>query len=266
MLHMETSEPPLISERQGRVLILRLNRPARLNAVSLPLYKALESELRAHVDDRDVRCIIVTGTGRAFCVGADLKAHGEGEATLEERRRYVETGQRVYRLIQTIPKPVIAAVNGHAIGAGLEMALACDFIIVAHDAKLRLPEIGLGTFVGGGATFTLAQRVGQAKAKELILLGEMFMGADAVAMGLANKAAPEEEVMRLALELGEELSRKAPISMAFAKRILDRVRDLDSETAMRLEARALLKCMDTRDWREGIEAFQEKREPRFIGE
>ena len=264
--HMDSHDAPLIREQQDQTVILRLNRPDRLNAVSLPMYAALESELRGLIAEREVRALMITGSGRAFCVGADLKAHGEGELSLDERKGYVDAGQRVHRLLQTIPKPVVAAVNGHAIGAGLELALSCDFIIVAEDAKLRLPEIGLGTFVGGGATYTLAQRVGYTKAKELIMLGQTFYGKEAEAMGLANAALPADAVLEAASELAAELSRKAPVSMAFAKRLLDRARDVDSETALRLEARALLQCMDTRDWREGIDAFNEKRDPNFIGE
>ena len=264
--HMQIHDEPLIREQQDQTVILRLNRPDRLNAVNLPMYAALESELRGLIADREVRALMITGSGRAFCVGADLKAHGEGESSLDERKGYVDAGQRVHRLLQTIPKPVVAAVNGHAIGAGLELALSCDFIIVAEDAKLRLPEIGLGTFVGGGATYTLAQRVGYTKAKELIMLGLMFYGKEAEAMGLANAALPADAVLEAASELAAELCRKAPISMAFAKRLLDRARDIDSETALRLEARALLQCMETRDWREGIDAFNEKRDPNFIGE
>lgn len=263
---MHSHDEPLIREQQDQTVILRLNRPDRLNAVNLPMYAALESELRGLIADREVRALMITGSGRAFCVGADLKAHGEGEPSLDERKGYVDAGQRVHRLLQTIPKPVVAAVNGHAIGAGLELALSCDFIIVAEDAKLRLPEIGLGTFVGGGATYTLAQRVGYTKAKELIMLGLMFYGKEAEAMGLANAALPADAVLEAASELTAELARKAPISMAFAKRLLDRARDVDSETALRLEARALLQCMETRDWREGIDAFNEKRDPNFIGE
>lgn len=263
---MEGGESPVLREQRDAVVTLSLNRPDRLNAVSLAMYRALEAELHGLVDDKSVRAVIITGKGRGFCVGADLKAHGEGPLTLDDRRTYVDTGQRVYRLIQTSPKPFIAAVNGHAIGAGLEMALSCDFIVVAEAAKLSLPEIGLGTFVGGGATYTLAQRVGHARAKELIMLGQMFSGEEAAAMGLANRAVPADEVLGAASELADELATKAPISIAFAKRLLDRARELDSETAMRMEARALLKCMDTRDWREGIEAFNEKRDPNFTGE
>jgi enoyl-CoA hydratase len=139
-------------------------------------------------------------------------------------------------------------------------------VIVASEAKLRFPEISLGTFVGGGTIYTLPRRVGLAAAKELILLGEFFTGADAAAMGLANRAVPAADVLPTALDMAARLAAKAPVSMAFAKRLLNRAHHLDPETAMDLEAEALIACMQTKDWKEGIEAFAEKREPRFIGE
>jgi len=146
------------------------------------------------------------------------------------------------------------------------MALSSDFVIVAHEAKLRFPVISLGTFIGGGTIYTLAQRVGLAKAKELIMLGEFFTGAEAAIMGLANKAVPAADVLPTALDTAARLAAKAPISMAFAKRLLNRAQHLDPETAIDLEAEALITCMRTRDWKEGIQAFAEKREPRFTGE
>ncbi len=263
---MDPDESPLIHEKRGPIATLTLNRPERMNAVSLPLYRALEAALQSLAADDAVRAAVITGAGRAFCVGADLKAHGEADLTPDERRTYVETGQRVYRLIQTLPKPVVAAVNGHAIGAGLEMALSCDFVIAASEAKFRIPELALGTFVGGGTTYTLAEFVGAAKARELIMLGDFFSGEEAAKMGLANQAVPAPEVLQTALALAEELAKKAPVPMALAKQLLGRARHLDSEEAMRLEAHALLQCMETRDWKEGIQAFHEKREPRFHGE
>ena len=259
--------PPLLHERLGEhIAVLRLNRPDRLNAVSLSLYHAMQAALDDIQEDAGVRAVILTGTGRAFCVGADLKAHGSSEPTEEERREYVYAGQAVYRRLQTLRKPIVAAVNGHAIGAGIELALSCDYIIVADDAKLRLPELGLGTFVGGGTLYTLAQRVGLAKAKELIMLGEFFRGQDAVAMGLANSAVPADRVVEESTALAEKLAAQAPIPMQLAKELLRQAKRLPYEEAMDLEAQALLRCMKTRDWREGIEAFHEKRQPRFRGE
>jgi enoyl-CoA hydratase len=138
--------------------------------------------------------------------------------------------------------------------------------VVAEDAKLRLPELGLGTFVGGGTVYTLAHRVGVAKAKELIMLGEFFSGRDAVEMGLANTAVPVNEVWDESLTLARKLAGQAPIPMRLAKELIHRAQRLSYEEALDEEAKALLRCMETRDWKEGIAAFQEKRAPHFTGE
>ena len=257
---------PVLVETDGPVRTFRLNRPDRLNAVSLSLYEALERGLEETAGDRAVRAVILTGVGRAFCAGADLKAHGERRQTPDERRAYIETGQRVYRLIQTLPQPAVAAVNGHAIGAGIELALSCDFIVVAEEARLRLPEVALGTFVGGGTAFTLRRRVGYAKAAELILLGEFFSGRDALDMGLANSLAPAEDVLDRAGDLADRLAKNAPISMRLAKRVLDLAARVSPEEAMRAEADALEECMASEDWREGLAAFAEGRVPNYRGE
>lgn len=260
------AEDPVLVRREGSVLVLTLNRPERLNAVSLPMYERLRSELRASAEDGAVRCVVLTGQGRAFCVGADLKAHGEGPPAGEERRRYVCTAQEVNLLIQTGPKPVVAAVNGHAIGGGLELALSSDFMVVAEEAKLRFPEIGLGTFVGGGTVYTLAERVGVQKARELIYLGEFFLGREAAAMGVAWKAVPTDKVLEEALALAARLSEKAPIPMAYAKRLIGPAGAMPREKALELEAEALQHIFGTRDWKEGVDAFREKRPPRYTGE
>lgn len=243
----------------------RLNRPERLNAVSLPLYQALEVGLADTVDEPDIRAVIITGVGRGFCAGADLKAHGERAQTPAERREYIETGQRVYRAIQTLPQPVIAAVNGHAIGAGIELALSCDFVVMAEEAKLRLPEVTLGTFIGGGTAFTLRRRVGYAKAAELILLGDFFSGREALEMGLANRLTAAANVLPAALELASRLARNAPISMRLSKQVLDRADQLGPEGTMQAEADALDECMVSEDWREGVRAFAEGRDPVYRG-
>ena len=260
------AEPPVLIETEGPVRVLRLNRPERLNAVSLPLYRELEAALEDAASDGDVRVVVLTGAGRAFCAGADLKAHRQRPLGPDERREYIESGQRVHRAIQTLPRPVIAAVNGHAVGAGIELALSCDFVIVAEDAKLRLPEATLGTLIGGGTSYTLRRRVGHARAAELILLGDFFSGADAVEWGLANAAAPAEEILPRARDLADRLARNAPISMRLSKRLLDRAARLTPEEAMAAEAEALDECMASEDWKEGVQAFAEGRDPVYRGE
>lgn len=263
----EDLEGPVRSRAEGSTLVLTLSRPDRLNAVSLPLYERLIEELSRASDDPAVRCVILTGEGRAFSVGADLKAHGSaGPPEGELRRRYVRAAQRANWLIQRNAKPVVAAVNGHAIGGGLEMALSADLMLVAEDAKLRFPEIALGTFIGGGVSYTLPARVGSAKARELLFLGEFFSGAEAAEMGLAHRAMPAAEVLPSARGLAERLAERAPISLAHAKRLLAAASSMPHERALRLEARALERIFGTRDWQEGLEAFLEKRPPRFVGE
>lgn len=259
------SSAPVLARREGPLLVLTLNRPDRLNAVSVPLYERLLAELHEAGRDPDVRCVVLTGAGRAFCVGADLKAHGEGPPSGEERRHYVRVAQRVNHRIQTGPVPVVAAVNGHAIGAGLELALSSDFMVVAEDAKLRFPEISLGTFIGGGTVYTLAERVGVLKARELVYLGDFFLGREAAEMGVASRAVPAAEVVDASLELAGRLAEKAPRSLAWAKRLIGPAGTLSRRKALELEARALEEIFGTRDWKEGVEAFHEKRPPRFTG-
>jgi len=259
-------EEPVLSRREGSILVLTLNRPERLNAVSLPMYQRLLEELRSASNDKDVRCVVLTGQGRAFCVGADLKAHGEGPPSGVDRKRYVRTAQRVNQFIQMGKVPVVAGVNGHAIGGGLEMALSSDFMVVAEQAKLRFPEISLGTFVGGGAVYTLAERVGVVKARELIYLGDFFLGAEAAEMGVAYRAVPTEEVLPVAMELAGRLVEKAPVSLAYAKRLIGAASTMSRSKALKKEGKALERIFDTRDWQEGVSAYEEKRAPEYIGE
>jgi len=268
----------VLEERRDTVLVLTLNRPDRLNAVSEELYGELLAALERAESDRSLRAVVITGAGRAFCVGADLKNHaesghaesaesesGEGEPAADARSHYVELGQRTAKALLSSRLPIVAAINGHAIGAGLELALACDLTVAAEDAKLRFPEIGLGTFVGGGVTQTLTARVGLATAKQLLLLCPFFSGKRAVELGILNEARPAEQVLARGVELAGEVGAMAPKSVAKMKQLLmPGAHSLDE--ALAAESRALLDCMDTADWREGVMAFAEKRQPRFTGD
>jgi enoyl-CoA hydratase len=257
------SEAPLLVERDGAVTTLVLNRPARLNAVSEELYASLLTALRTQAADATVRAVIVTGAGRGFCVGADLKAHADTERDAEWRRRYIALAQRCNRALQRVPKPVVAAVNGHAVGAGLELALSCDLVVVSRQAKLRLPEVALGTFVGGGITRTLVRRAGQARANELLMLCDFFDADDAASWGLINRAVEAADVLETARALAARLASHAPVSMRHVKRLLHA--SYSPSRVLRAEAAALEACMATEDWREGVRAFEEKREPRYTG-
>ena len=262
---MPESERPILYDRRERIAWIRLNRPHRLNAVSEPLYEALEAAVADAEQDDGVRAIVVGGEGRAFCVGADLKAHRERERTAAERRAYAWAGQRACARLQDCPKPVVAAVNGYALGAGAEMALSCDFVVMAEEAEMGFPEVGLGTFLGGGLTYLLPKLVGLGKARELIMLGGRFTGRQAATLGLVMKAVPLAQLQVEAEALATALAGQAPLSLRFAKEQLNCHPRLDPKTAMTAEVDALVACMSTEDWKEGVRAFAEKRPPAFRG-
>ena len=255
----------VFASRDAALLTLTLNRPHRLNAANLPLYEKLIAELEEAEADRGIRCVIVTGNGRTFCAGADMKAHAEGPMPERERDRYIRAAQGANHLIQTMGTPVVAAVNGHAIGAGLELALSADFALAAEEAKLRLPEVALGTFLGGGVVYTLAERVGVLKARELVYLGDFFSGAEAARMGVVNRAVPEDEVLAEARDLAVRLARRAPIPFAAAKRLIGPAGTLSREQALEQERAALPEIFGTADWTEGVEAFRDGRAPNYRG-
>ncbi|WP_280331727.1 enoyl-CoA hydratase/isomerase family protein [Nocardia wallacei] len=259
-----TTEPaPVLVSRRDRIALLTLNRPDRLNAVSAELYRDLIDALVTADDDPQVRCVILTGTGRAFCVGADLKAHAAGTRTRAEREDYVQLGQQVCRQILTMATPVVAAVNGYALGAGAEMAVSADFLVIAEQARMGFPEVSIGTFVGGGITHRLPRLVGLRRATDLLILGERFTGTQAFEWGLAHTAVPAETLLDSAVALADSLASKAPLALARMKAALRRDDSLD--TALDTEPGELLALMDTEDWAEGVAAFAQRRDPVFRG-
>jgi enoyl-CoA hydratase len=260
-------------EINNGILILRLNRPERMNAVCEEMYSEMADLLQKYREDDHVRVVILTGSVRikddlekqAFCAGADLKKHSAGERTHAQKRKYIEDAHETTRLLYRYPKPVIAAVNGPARGAGAEMAFASDFIIMSDQATIAFPETGLGTFVGGGVTLHLHRIVGLMKAKELIYTGRVLDAAAAVDLGIALYAYPIASFMENVMEFAAGIARKAPISIARAKKHLQGSAMLDLETVLQLETDAILACMDTEDWQEGVKAFAEKRNPVYKG-
>ena len=257
---MASAGPYATADVDDRVLRVRLNRPDRLNAVSDELYADLEAVLeRAAAAGDEVGAVLLTGEGRAFCAGADLKAHASGRRTAAQRRAYVWAGQRVCRLLQTMDKPVVAAVHGYAIGAGAEIALSADVVICAQDAQLRFPEIGLGTFVGGGVTARLPALVGQARAKHLLLLGRPLSGTEAEAWGLVARAVPADELATESAALAGDLAELPRTSLRLVKTALTRAETASTDEALAFEAEALLACMDTSDWDSGVRSFSSER-------
>ncbi len=263
----------ILCDREEGVGIVRLNRPERMNAVTEQMYLELRDVFGQALRDDAVRAMVLTGSvlkrgdtqKQAFCAGADLKQHAAGERTHAQKRAYILLAHETTREIHEFSKPVIAAVNGPARGAGAELALCCDFIFMAEQATIAFPETGLGTFVGGGSTYHLPRLVGTTKAKELIYTGRVLDGLEAVEFGVAFRCRPIETLLKDCLEFASTLSGKAPVSMRLAKKYLQKHGNLDLETVLALETEAVLTCMDTEDWHEGIRAFNEKRKPNYQG-
>ena len=254
----------IYSLRDG-VAEIRLNRPHRLNAVTQELYDELNVALGEAEADRAARVVLLTGEGRAFCVGADLKVHKAGR-TAFDRRQYLQGEQTVCKRLMQLKRPVVAAVNGYALGAGAELAIASDFIVMAHSAQIGLPEISIGNFLGGGVTVLLPRLVGLAKARELVFLGERIKGEEAVRIGLANRSFPDEGFLDAARDFAKRIATKAPFSMQLAKEQLNFAGEGTMEGAMKAELEGMVFVGMTKDWQEGVDAFAEKRQPIFRGE
>ncbi|AQA04670.1 hypothetical protein BVC93_22140 [Mycobacterium sp. MS1601] len=229
MSHPNNDEELVVTTAvQDTVAILRLNRPHRLNALSETLVDALISALtRAHSDGR--RAAILTGTGRAFCAGFDLK-----EVRDDGGLRQIQAQQRLAATLTSLPIPVIAAINGLAVGAGCEIALACDFIVASSEARFSLPEVLIGTGMGGGTSFLLARTIGRIKASEFVLLGEQISASQAHSMGMVSRVVEPEQLDIAVQELAAKLASRPPHAIATVKEALRR--GLDQSFTKSLES------------------------------
>ena len=256
-------ETILYDLREG-IAEIRLNRPQRLNAVTQQLYDELNVALSCAEAEREARVVLISGEGRAFCVGADLKEHKVGRSAFD-RRQYLKGEQDVCQRLVNMKKPVIAAVNGFALGAGAEIAIAADFVLMAESAQIGLPEVSIGNFLGGGVTWLLPRLVGLAKARELAFLGERIKGEEAVRIGLANRVFADENFLESAREFALKLASKAPLSMELAKQQLNLSAERTLDACLCAELEGMMFVGTTRDWQEGVDAFAEKRVPIFKG-
>jgi enoyl-CoA hydratase len=249
-------------EQDGAVATLTLNRPDKLNALSAALIAALTDAFRAFAA-RPPRVVIVTGAGKAFCAGADIEEM-RGMSTIEAKR-YSEAGHALGAFIEELSFPVIAAVNGFALGGGCELAMACDFIYASEAAKFGQPEVNLGVIPGFGGTQRLARRVGVGRARELIYTGEIIGADKALAMGLANAVLAKDELLPRVRSLAVDIAGKAPLAIAQAKRTMLRGVLGDMTAANELEAQAFAMLFGSTDQKEGMKAFVEKRKPEYTG-
>lgn len=255
----------LIYDKKQNYAEIRFNRPHRLNAVIELFYHELLQALAQAEADQEVRAVLLTGEGRAFCVGADMKEHGTGERTPYQRRQYLQLGNDVCEAIFRLQKPVVAAINGYALGAGAEMACSCDFVLMADSARIGFPEVSIGTCVGGGVTQFLPRLVGLAKARELIFLGDKIDGKEAASLGLVTRSVADDQLQAEADAFIARLASKAPISMQLVKKLLNQASYSDLDAQLQCELDGVFMCTTTQDWQEGVNAFAEKRSPEFKG-
>jgi enoyl-CoA hydratase len=255
--------PNLVEDRRDHVAVLRVDREEALGALSRSMVEALLDYTRGIADDPGVRVLVLTGTGRGFVAGADI---GEYRGAPQvEFDAYQRLSRRAFGSLTTLPQPVIAAVNGYALGGGFEIALCCDLIVASTKARFGLPEVKLGLLPGGGGSQRLARAIGVRATKELLMTGRRMRPDEAERRGLLARVAEPEELMQTALELAEEIAAQAPLAVREAKRLVDDGVEAPLEAAWTLEQRVLGGLFAGEDAREGIQAFIDKRDPDFRG-
>ncbi len=257
---MSTGNELIKVEDKEEIRIITLNRPGSMNILDTRMLVELGNALVDSEKNERIRAVIITGE-KNFCAGADileLKEKHPAEALVFSR-----LGHEVFNRIENLEKPVIAAVNGYALGGGCELALACDVRIAAENAKFGQPEVNIGLIPGFGATQRLPRLVGIGKAKELILTGRVVDAKEAESIGLVNKVVKDEDLMRNSEEMALALAQKSPIIMKIARRLINKNQEI--EKGLEMESVYFSECFASRDHIEGISAFLEKRKPKFSG-
>jgi enoyl-CoA hydratase len=254
--------PVVVLERPAEgVALVRINRPDARNALNMEVRKLLAQHLTDLGTDPATRAIVITGNEKAFAAGADIKEMA-GAGTIEMMQRGTH---KLWRVIAACPKPVIAAINGFALGGGCELAMTCDIIIAGENAKLGQPEIKIGILPGGGGTQRLPRAVGKYKAMKYCLTGDMIPAKDAFEMGLVAEVVPDADVEKRAVEMAAQIAGYSPLAVEQIKELVNAGQDASLDTALRLETKALHVLFSSEDQKEGMAAFIEKRKAKFEG-
>ncbi|RMF58851.1 MAG: hypothetical protein D6748_07720 [Calditrichaeota bacterium] len=251
-------------DKDAPICVVTINRPEKLNALNQQTITELNDVMETLAEDDSVRAIVLTGAGpKAFVAGADISeiAHLNGEAG----KQFAEKGQQVFRFIEKMKKPVIAAINGFALGGGCELAMSCHLRIAATHAKLGQPEINLGIIPGYGGTQRLPRLIGLSNALYLLCTGEMISAEKAMELGLVSEVVEGEQLLERAKNLAHQLAEKAPLALHYILDAVYRGINVDLDTALDIEAECFGAVCDTEDMKEGTEAFLNKRKPVFKG-
>ena len=252
----------LIEHPSEGVALLRINRPEARNALNMEVRRTIAQHLGELAEDPDIKCVVLTGSEKAFAAGADIREMAEVGA-IEMMKRAVGS---VWDAIAAFPKPLIAAVSGYALGGGCELAMHADIIIAGENAKFGQPEVTIGIIPGGGGTQRLTRAVGKFKAMKIMLTGELFSGTEAYNMGLASEVVPDGEVEKRAIEIAARISALPPLAIMQIKEVVLAGQDASLATGLMLERKALQLLFASKDKQEGMRAFIEKRQPKFEGE
>ncbi|MGZ3748283.1 MAG: enoyl-CoA hydratase/isomerase family protein [Pseudobdellovibrionaceae bacterium] len=252
--------------KDNGIWVLTIQRPEALNALNAQVLNDMADALRqiGEMSYENTRALIITGSGtKAFVAGADIKEISELSA--DQAMAFAQRGQSIFHELNLLKIPVIAAVNGFALGGGLELALGCDFIYAAEEAKFGLPEVSLGLIPGFGGTVRLARAVGIRKAREMTYTGEIISAQEALNWGLVNKLVPQAELMDTVMKTVTAILSRGPIAVAAAKKSINQSYELDIDEGQKTEAQYFADLFTTEDVREGTRAFIEKRKPAFKG-
>lgn len=251
----------LVIEKKDAVGIIKINRPESLNALNIETLGEIRDAITSLNNDEDVKVIIFTGEGKAFIAGADIKQMKDMNE--DEASEFSALGQKIFDIIENLDKPVIAAVNGFALGGGCELAMACDIRLASNTAKFGQPEVNLGIIPGFGGTQRLSRLAGKGIAKELIFTADMIDAPTAMRIGLVNKVFPSEELMKEALLMAHKIALKGPAAILIAKSVINRGLEVDLTKGLGIERDGFVQCVASGEAREGMEAFVEKRKPNW---